>query len=209
MSWIQWSDYMIQGIAIMGLNGCGKSTLAHEICKILGFYEMDVEDYYFPEQKTSRRAILEHQYDVKCEYKGKLPYSLPRSKKEVQEMIRADIERHPQFVISGVTMNWEEDIISAIDIVFILEVPADERVKRVQRREEIRFGARAMIGGDMYEQQREFRNIIANKPRHLVEESANRIGCRKINLDGTKRLEENVNVIMKILDDMNYRITKN
>mgnify|MGYP003306787199 FL=1 len=38
---------MIHGIAIMGLNGCGKSTLAHALSKALGFYEMDVEDYYF------------------------------------------------------------------------------------------------------------------------------------------------------------------
>lgn len=35
-----------------------------------------------------------------------------------------------------------------------------ERVKRVQHREEIRFGSRVMQGGDMYEQQKEFREII-------------------------------------------------
>lgn len=29
---------MIRGIAIMGLNGCGKSTLAHTIAKRLDFY---------------------------------------------------------------------------------------------------------------------------------------------------------------------------
>ena len=198
----------VKGVAIMGLNGCGKSTLAHEICKRIGFYEMDLEDYYFPEQKVSRKAILEHQYNVKCDYKGELPYSLPRSKNEVQDMIRADIEKHPQFVLSGVTMNWEEDIISAIDVVFILEVPTAERVKRVQKREEIRFGSRVLIGGDMYEQQRDFSNIIANRPGHLVVESADRINCRKISLDGTKDIEENVNAIMKILDEMNCKKTK-
>ena len=56
---------MIRGIAIMGLNGCGKSTLAHTIAKRLDFYEMDVEDYYFPEQ--SLEAILyrlSHVYGV-------------------------------------------------------------------------------------------------------------------------------------------------
>ena len=58
---------MIHGIAIMGLNGCGKSTLTHALSKAIGFYEMDVEDYYFPEQKRSRQAVLEHQRDVKCE----------------------------------------------------------------------------------------------------------------------------------------------
>ena len=76
---------------------------------------------------------------------------MPRSAKEVQEMIRNDIEKHLQFVISGVTMNWDEDILSVIDVAFILEVPAEEWVKRVQHREEVRFGSRVMSGGDMYE----------------------------------------------------------
>lgn len=193
---------MIRGIAIMGLNGCGKSTLAHAISKKLDFYEMDVEDYYFPEQKDSRQAVLEHQYDVKCEYKGEIPYSMPRSTKEVQEMIRKDIEKHPKFVISGVTMNWEEDILSVIDVAFILNVPAAERVKRVQHREEIRFGSRVMLGGDMYEQQKEFREIIGNRSPERVEESANKMHCKKVRLDGTKSIDENVGVVMRILEEI-------
>lgn len=196
---------MVRGIAIMGLNGCGKSTLAHAIAKKLGFYEMDVEDYYFPEQKNSRQAILEQKYDVRCEYKGELPYSMPCSAKEVQEMIRGDIEEHPQFVISGVTMNWEDDILSVIDVAFILEVPADERVKRVQQREEIRFGSRVMFGGDMYEQQREFREIIGSRSNQRVEESANRMQCKKVKLNGTKSIDENVGIIISVLEEMVYQ----
>lgn len=193
---------MIRGIAIMGLNGCGKSTLAHAIAKRLDFYEMDVEDYYFPEQKNSRQAVLEQQYDVKCEYKGELPYSMPCSAKEVQEMIRNDIEKHQQFVISGVTMNWDEDILSVIDVAFILEVPAQERVKRVQHREEVRFGSRVMSGGDMYEQQKAFRDIIANRSNERVDESADRLQCKKVRLDGTKSIEESISHIMDILEEL-------
>lgn len=193
---------MIRGIAIMGLNGCGKSTLAHAIAKRLDFYEMDVEDYYFPEQQNSRQAILEQQYDVKCEYKGKLPYSTPRSISEVQEMIRTDIEKHPQFVISGVTMNWDEDILSVIDVAFILEVSTVERVRRVQHREEVRFGSRVMVGGDMYEQQKAFREIIGNRGNERVEESANRMHCKKVRLDGTKSIEENISNIMSVLEEL-------
>ena len=190
---------MIRGIAIMGLNGCGKSTLAHALSKALGFYEMDVEDYYFPEQKHSRQAVLEHQRDVKCEYKGELPYSEPRLKSEVQEMIREDIAKHPQFVISGVTMNWDEDILSAIDIAFILDVPTDERVKRVQHREEVRFGSRVMAGGDMYEQQKHFRDLIGSRTAEGVEESAKKLRCKKVRLDGTKSIDENVGVVLRAL----------
>lgn len=195
---------MIRGIAIMGLNGCGKSTLAHALSKALGFYEMDVEDYYFPEQKHSRQAVLEHQHDVKCEYKGELPFSEPRAKSEVQKMIRSDIAKHPQFVISGVTMNWDEDILSAIDIAFILDVPTDERVKRVQHREEVRFGSRVMPGGDMYEQQKQFRDMIGSRTTEKVEESAKKLHCKKVRLDGTKSIDENVGAIVRILAE--YRV---
>ena len=170
---------MIHGIAIMGLNGCGKSTLTHALSKAIGFYEMDVEDYYFPEQKYSRQAVLEQQFDVKCEYKGELPYSEPCSKSEVQEMIRSDIAKHPQFVICGVTMNWDEDILDAIDIAFVLEAPTDERVKRVQHREEVRFGSRVLPGGDMYEQQKHFRDLIGSRTAEGVEESAGKLRCKK------------------------------
>ena len=191
---------MIHGIAIMGLNGCGKSTLTNVLSKKIGFYEMDVEDYYFPEQKHSRKAVLEKQYNAPCEYKGELPYSMPRSSEEVQKMIWDDINLHPQFVICGVTMNWNEEILSKIDVVFIIEVPAEKRVQRVKHREELRFGSRVMPGGDMYEQQKEFRDIIRNKKHGSVEASADRIHCRKVRLDGTKNIEENIDVIIKTLE---------
>lgn len=127
---------------------------------------------------------------------------MPRSTKEVQEMIRNDIEKHPQFVISGVTMNWDEDIFSVIDVAFILGVPAEERVKRVQHQEEVRFGSRVMSGGDMYEQQKEFREIIGNRSNERVEERANRLHCNRVRLDGTKSIEDSISRIMCVLEEL-------
>ena len=51
---------MVRGIAIFGHNGAGKSTLTHELANQLGCFEMDVEDYYFPEQRASRLHALEN-----------------------------------------------------------------------------------------------------------------------------------------------------
>lgn len=192
----------MRGIAIMGLNGCGKSTLAHALAQRLGLYELDVEDYYFPEQRLARRAALEGRPETCCERSGSLPYARPRDRREVQEMIASDIERHPRFVICGVTMNWDARILSAIDVAFILEVPAEERVRRVSQREQLRFGARVMPGGDMYEQQLAFRELIARKSHRLVEESAARMPCRKIRLDGARRIDENVDLILCTLAEM-------
>lgn len=91
---------------------------------------------------------------------------------------------------------------SVIDVAFILEVSTVERVRRVQHREEVRFGSRVMVGGDMYEQQKAFREIIGNRGNERVEESANRMHCKKVRLDGTKSIEENISNIMSVLEEL-------
>lgn len=74
---------MPEGIAIVGLNESGKSTPGHALAKELSYYEIDVEDYYFPEQKESRRAAFDGVYGVNCDYLGDVPYSISRTKEEV------------------------------------------------------------------------------------------------------------------------------
>ena len=181
------------GIAIFGLNGAGKSTLTYILAKRLNYYEMDVEDYYFPEQKESRRQALEHNAPCKCDASnfGYLPFSNPKSKEEVQAAILKDIKAHPKFILSGVRMNWCEEILSKIEIAFMVQVPLDERLKRIQEREENRFGARALPGGDMYEQQKEFRRVVAAREEQELEKSALKLSCPVVILDGTMTVEYN------------------
>lgn len=71
---------MVQGIAIFGLNGGGKSTLAHALAKQIDYSEMDVEDYYFPEQKESRKYALDNNSMIATEHSDELPFSNPRTK---------------------------------------------------------------------------------------------------------------------------------
>ena len=192
---------MVQGIAILGLNGAGKSTLAHALAKRIGYYEMDVEDYYFPEQKTSRRWALENEKIIETEYLGEIPFSNPRTKSEVQGTIMQDIERNPQFIISGVTMNWSEEILAKLEVAFVVKTPLEMRIKRIQLREEKRFGNRVLAGGDMYEQQLEFRNVVRNRDERMVEESVKRLKCPIIVLDGTADIVDNLNKIISAIDN--------
>ena len=150
---------MIRGIAIFGLNGGGKSTLTHALANQIDCYEMDVEDYYFPEQRESRIWALENNCIFDTEHRDELPFSKPRTKSEVESAILEDIKTHPKFIVSGVTMNWSDEILSRIDIAFWVQTPLEERLKRIQAREEKRFGARVLNGGDMFSQQMEFRII--------------------------------------------------
>ncbi len=192
---------MIQGIAIFGLNGGGKSTLTHALAKQIGYFEMDVEDYYFPEQRESRKLALENNNITDTEHLGELPFSNPRTKSEVQSAIMENIKTHPRFIISGVTMNWNEEILSCIGIAFWVQTPLEERLKRIQEREEKRFGARVLEGGDMFSQQMEFRKVVKNRDSKAVEECALKLGCPVIVIDGTLSVEHNLE---KMIDNLNY-----
>ena len=183
---------MINGIALFGLNGGGKSTLAHALAKQIGYFEIDVEDYYFPEQRKSRKWAMEHDEIMVTEHLGDVPFSTPRTKEEVQDALLKDMQSHQKFIISGVTMNWKEDILSQIDIAFWVQTPLEERLKRIEMREEKRFGERVLPGGDMYAQQIEFQKVVGNRDIKQVEESAQRLKCPIIVIDGTVSVEENL-----------------
>lgn len=191
---------MINGISLFGLNGGGKSTLAHALAKQIGYFEIDVEDYYFPEQRKSRKWAMEHDEIMVTEHLGDVPFSTPRTKEEVQDMLLKDMQSHQKFIISGVTMNWKEDILSRIDIAFWVQTPLEERLKRIKMREEKRFGERVFPGGDMYAQQVEFQKVVGNRDIKKVEESAKRLKCPIIVLDGTVSVEENLEKIMEHID---------
>ena len=171
---------MFNGIAIIGLNGAGKSTLAHVLAKKLHYFEIDVEDYYFPAQRSSRLNALEGKTSADVSF---IPYLSPRAKSEVEFAIRKDINCNPQFVLSGVSLNWSESILSQIDIVFYLHVPLSERLRRIRSREAQRFGSRILPGGDMYEQHNEFLNKIENRSEQEITRSLENLSCPVVNVE--------------------------
>ena len=188
------------GIAILGLNGAGKSTLTHALAKELKFYEMDVEDYYFPEQKESRKNALENIATSAADFSEELPYSNSRSKAEVQTALLEDVKAHPDFILAGVNMNWCEEILSHIEFAFWVKAPLEKRLERIQQREEKRFGARALQGGDMYEQQKEFRKVVASREEASLEECVKKLFCPVVVLDGTLPAEINIKKIKETIN---------
>ena len=187
----------MNGISLFGLKGSGKSTLAHALAKQTGYFEMDVEDYYFPEQRNSRKWAMDNDNIIVTEHLGSIPFSIPRTKEEVQNALMKDMQIHHKFIMSGVTMNWNADILSHIDIAFWVQTPLEERLKRIQMREEKRFGERVLPGGDMYIQQMEFRRVVGNRDPKTIEESTKKLQCPIIVLDGTISVEENLEKIME------------
>lgn len=195
---------MINGIAVFGLNGSGKSTLTHALSKQISYLEMDVEDYYFPQQRESRRSALENNSVIENDQLDELPFSNPRTKNEVQIAILENIKILPRFIISGVTMDWCDEILSRIDIAYWVQTPLEERLKRIQTREEKRFGARVLDGGDMYDQQMEFREMVKNRNLDEVEECAMKLSCPVIVIDGTLSVIHNLEKITHSINSYKY-----
>ena len=52
-------------------------------------------------------------------------------------------------------------------------------------------------GGDMYEQQKSFRELIAGLTNEKVKDSVSKISCEVIELDGTISIQRNVEIIKK------------
>ena len=179
---------MVQGIAIVGLNGSGKSTLNHLLAREIGYFEMDVEDYYFPEQKAHRQHALNH---AQVQPFGQ-PYTGERNQAEVEAALLRDMETHPRFVFSSVKLNWCEELRRRMDVVFWVQVPLETRLERIRSREVKRFGDRALPGGDMYARQENFRALVARRDPVMVEQSLLGLHCPVITLDGTRPLEENM-----------------
>lgn len=186
----------MRGIAIVGLNGNGKSTLAHRLCKATGFFCMDVEDYYFPRQRAARLAALEGEPipPMLCR-----PFDSPETKQAVEAAMLRDMQAHEHFVLACVHLNWCDELLAHLDVVFDLRVPAEERLKRIAQREAQRFGDRVLPGGDLYQRQQAFHRMAADRTESYVEHSFSALHGPVIVLDGTLPVEENMKAVLETM----------
>ena len=170
-----------EGILIVGLNGCGKTTLGRALADALGYYRMDVEDYYFLPSDN--------------------PYAVSRTKDEVRQLLIEDIVRHPRFVLSSVNGEWGEAIFSRVRAVVFLHAPLDVRLSRIDRRSGDRFGTRVAPGGDMFEQERRFRDIAAARTEHPVEEWLASTQFSVLHVDATLPTDKIVSRVIRWLSE--------
>jgi len=169
------------GIVICGGNGSGKSTIAREVANILNYKLMDMDSYYFPNKDS--------------DYK----YGYSLSTEEVTELLLTDMKTHKDFIMAAVTGDYGEEINSYYTLAIVIEAPLELRLERVINRSYIEFGDRILPGGDLYEKEKEFFDMVASRPEDRVEKWLNTISCPIIRIDGTKPVIENVEHIIKIL----------
>ncbi len=167
------------GIIICGLNGAGKSTLGKALAEKLHFHFIDNEDLYFPKTDPN------------------YPYASQRTREEVEKLLFSEIKAHENFVFTSVKGDYGEANCPFFQYVVLVEVPRDIRLQRVKSRSFQKFGNRMLPGGDLYEQEQWFFDFVKARAENTVEEWVQCLNCPIIRIDGTKPIEENINLIMK------------
>jgi len=157
---------MTQRIILLGANGSGKTTLGRELARVLDIPHFDVEDYYF--------------------YKTGLPYSAEIPWEERNKMLLDDMKNHGSYIVSGDVSGWDEEFLTAFNLVVFLSAPADVRMKRIENRELARWGNRVLEGGDMYESQMKFRKFAATRDVNVFEKAMLKYSCPALYFDGTE-----------------------
>ncbi len=166
---------MLNGIIIMGLNGSGKSTICHGLADLLNYRRMDVEDYYFLDSE--------------------IPYTKSRTHDMVKQLMLDDIKIYHNYVLSSVGCNWGSEIVSTYKLAILLYAPLQERLERIKQREITRFGNRVLVGGDMYEAQKRFHDMVATRSEEDIKQQAYSLTCPLLEIDATLPVKEILGLI--------------
>ena len=79
----------------------------------------------------------------------------------------------------------------------LVDVPRDTRIQRVKNRSFQKFGNRILPDGDLYEQEKNFFNLVQSRAEDIVEEWLQSLNCPIIQVDGTKSIVENAKLIIE------------
>lgn len=165
---------MSNRIIICGGNGAGKSTLGKRLATDLGWTFRDIEEYYFPINGTDYN------------------YSEARTKEEVSKLLLADMKENENFVLASVKGEFGFEVSELFTCAILIEVPKELRMERVRDRSNKKFGNRMLPGGDLYEKEVQFFDMVEKRPENYVTKCLETVEMPIIRVDGTCEIETNV-----------------
>ncbi|MDD3122264.1 MAG: shikimate kinase [Candidatus Izemoplasmatales bacterium] len=133
--------HKIKTILIFGASGSGSTTLARAISQKYGFHFIDTDD-----------AIWEQTNP---------PFKNRRESLDSWKILNDQLSANDFNVISGSFIGWGDSFKNKIDLFIYMNLPLEIRLKRIQIREENRFGGRVLPGGDLYLQHLDFLNWVS------------------------------------------------
>lgn len=167
------------GIIICGMNGSGKSTLGRALAEHLGWRFIDNEDLYFPKTDPAH------------------PFAVERTQDEVERLLLEEVQRDDCFVFAAVRGNYGEAVLPYYKAAVLVEVPREIRLQRVRERSYRKFGERMLPGGDLYESEKAFYDLISARPEDYATRWLNTVDIPVLRVDGARPLGENVNLVLQ------------
>ena len=165
------------GLIICGMNGSGKSTLGRALAESLGWRFIDNEDLYFPKADPAH------------------PFAVERTQEEVERLLLAEVRRDERFVFAAVRGNYGAAVLPYYKAAVLVEVPRKTRLERVQARFFAKFGERMLPGGDLYESEKRFYDLVAARPEDYATRWLDTVDIPVLRVDGTRPVGENVPLI--------------
>ena len=165
------------GIIICGMNGSGKSTLGRALAEHMGWRFIDNEDLYFPKTDPDH------------------PFAVERTQKEVERLLLEAVTQDDRFVFAAVRGNYGAAVLPYYKAAVLVEVPRDVRLARVKERSFRKFGERMLPGGDLYESEKRFYDLVAARPEDYATRWLDMVDIPVLRVDGTRPVGENIAVI--------------
>ena len=169
-------------IMICGLNGSGKTILGKELSKRINFPHKDIEEYYFSDD---------------TDYK----YNSSATREEVAQKIEEDMNGCDNIIFTSCTGDYG-NLSDVYDLVIFIRLDKETRLKRVKQRSYKQFGDRILENGDLFERENQFFDKVYKKDESDIIEWFDNLKCNKLEIDGLRTVEENVNIILEKLKEM-------
>lgn len=116
-------------IHILGASGSGTSTLGAAVAQRLGVRHADSDSLYWLPTDP--------------------PFTTPRPSAQRQSLLRRLLPAGSDWVFSGAATKWAAPLEPYFDLVVFLRLDPAVRMTRLRQREQERYGARILPGGDM------------------------------------------------------------
>ena len=175
---------MTDHIHILGASGSGTSTLGRALARAFGYVHVDTDDYYW--EPTAP------------------PFQKPREREQRQALLGAALDKHARWALSGSLCGWGDVFIPRFDLVIFLTVPQADRLARLEKRERVRYGKRALApGGEMHDTHVTFMKWAADyddgdesmRSRRLHEKWIAALPCPCVRLGGALDVKKQVELL--------------
>ncbi|MFW6309390.1 MAG: AAA family ATPase [bacterium] len=176
---------MVKHIHILGASGSGTTTLGQEISKKYDLTHFDADDYFWLPTDP--------------------PYKKKRPIKKRRELLAQDTQKVKSWVISGSFCGWGDIFISYFDLVIYLWVPAEIRIRRLEKRQKEKFGQEILPGGKMHKTHKKFLRWAStydqgglnmrSKVKHELWMA--KLNCPILRIEGEYSIKESMNLVEK------------